>query len=143
MQRHYQYTYDCYSDDLARLVSKIKNSKEKYTHIVGIVRGGCIPGVHLSNILKIPFSPLTWSHSRMEKERDHTILLNPLNTCLVVDDILDEGSTMNEVTAQYGNIDTAVLIYNSINRFNIVPTYMAWTINREQMPNWFDFWWEK
>lgn len=138
-----QYNYDQYMDNLRTLLFKVKQSEEKYTHIVGIVRGGCIPGVHISNILDIPFTPLIWSHTRNEKDSNHAILKNTNNKCLIVDDILDAGSTLVEVMQAYPNTDTAVLIYNCTNQYSIVPTYAAWTIDRETTPQWFDFWWEK
>lgn len=138
-----RYDFDHYMDDIKTLTFKIRQSKIEYNYIVGIVRGGCIPGVHLSNILGIPFTPLIWSHTRNEKDYNHSILLNKDCSCLIVDDILDEGTTLNEVTAHYPKADTAVLIYNCINRFSIVPTYASWTIDREATPQWFDFWWEK
>jgi len=140
---HINYDINKYSEDINTLVQKIKAGDKKYDFIVGVVRGGCIPGVHLSNILDIPFVPLMWSHSRNDKDKNLKILLDKQNNCLVVDDILDEGTTMSEINQHYGDNDTAVLIYNCINRFNLVPTFSAWTINRETLPNWFDFWWEK
>lgn len=137
------YGFDSYVDDLGTLLYKIRKSGDNYTHIVGIVRGGCIPGVHISNVLDIPFIPLTWSHTRNEKDRNLSALKDPNNKCLIVDDILDAGSTLVEVMQAYPGNDTAVLIYNCTNQYNIVPTYASWTISRETTPQWFDFWWEK
>jgi len=138
-----KYTYDEYKKDLYHLFINIAGCKYTYDYIVGIVRGGCIPGVHLSNALDVPFVPLTWSHKRNEKDRNHTILNNPSKRCLIVDDILDEGSTLHEVMNEYPKADTAVLIFNSSNRFSIQPTYFSNLIDRNTTPQWFDFWWEK
>lgn len=140
---HIKYDITNYSRDIDILVQKIRSSDKKYDYIVGVVRGGCIPGVHLSNILDIPFVPLMWSHSRNDKDKELKTLLDKQNTCLIVDDILDEGTTINEIKQHYGDVDTAVLIYNCVNRFSLVPTFSSWTINRETLPNWFDFWWER
>lgn len=139
---HIKYFFDAYQDDIGSLTYKIRHSEVKYDYIVGVVRGGCIPGVHLSNILDIPFVPLMWSHSKNNKDREHAILLNKDHRCLIVDDILDEGTTLYEIHQHYGEVDSAVLIYNRVNRFSLVPTYVAWTIDRKETPNWFDFWWE-
>lgn len=138
-----KYEYNNYVDDIGSLAYMIKNSGRKYDYVVGVVRGGCIAGVHLSNILDIPFVPLTWSHKRNEKDTEHSILLDKTKLCLIVDDILDEGTTIHEITEQYGEVDTAVLIYNCVNRYSLVPTYTAWTIDRNNTPDWFDFWWER
>lgn len=140
---NYKYDYEQYKKDIHSLFLSITKSHTNYDYIVGIVRGGCIPGVHLSNILNIPFVPLTWSHTRNEKDRNHKILNDCSKSCLIVDDILDNGSTLYEVTNQYEKADTATLIFNAGNKFNIQPTYFSWLINRETMPDWFDFWWEK
>lgn len=140
---HIQYEYDHYRDDISTLLFKINTGKQQYTHIVGVVRGGCIPAAHLSNILNTPFVPLVWSHSRNEKELDNKVILDKNNKCLIVDDILDEGTTLYEITNHYKSTDTGVLIYNCANRYSIVPTYAAWTINRQTTTQWFDFWWEK
>ena len=40
-------------------------------------------------------------------------------------------------------MDTAVLIYNNINESKIKPNYYGRQINRKDVPEWFDFWWEK
>lgn len=138
-----KYSYEKYLEDTNVLLNKVKASKIEYSHIVGIIRGGCILGVHLSNVLDIPFTPLVWSHTRNEKDRNLGVLRDPKNNCLIVDDILDQGSTLVEVMKEYPNVDTGVLIYNCVNQFSIVPTYASWTINRNDTPEWFDFWWEK
>lgn len=140
---NYQYTYEKYMKDLTALKILISKSQVQYDCIIGVVRGGCIPGVHLSNIMNIPFSPLIWSHTRDEKDRYHPHLKDENKKCLIIDDILDEGSTMEEIMKTYPDADTGVLIFNTANRFNIQPTYFAWLINRGIMPEWFDFWWEK
>jgi len=137
-----KYDYDQYKKDIHSLFLSITKHNAKYDYIVGIVRGGCIPGVHLSNILDIPFVPLTWSHSRNEKDRNNSVLKNSSKNCLIVDDILDVGSTMYEVINEYPRSHNAVLIFNAGNKYNIQPTYFSWLIHRETIPNWFDFWWE-
>lgn len=137
------YGFDSYYDDIQSLAYSIRSSQKKYDYLVGVVRGGCIPGVHLSNLLNVPFVPLTWSHTRNEKDKNHSILLDKTKQCLVVDDILDAGTTIYEIKQHYGDVDTAVLIYNCVNGYSLVPTYTAWTINRENTTDWIDFWWEK
>jgi hypoxanthine-guanine phosphoribosyltransferase len=62
---------------------------------------------------------------------------------LLVDDIIDQGHTIKEIHDHYWEMDTAVLIYNCVNRYSLVPTYAAWTINRQELPQWIDYWWEK
>jgi hypoxanthine phosphoribosyltransferase len=131
-----------YSYDISSIYKDIKESNKKYDYIIGIQRGGMIPAVHLSNALDIPYDTLVWSHSRNQKDKNHSLLLDKSKSCLLVDDILDEGTTLNEIFGQYGVVDTAVLIYNNINKFKIVPTFFAWEIDRNKIPEWFNFWWE-
>ena len=33
--------------------------------------------------------------------------------------------------------------YNVENKFNIIPDFAAWVINRSELPDWIDYWWEK
>lgn len=117
----------------------IYKSEKQYDKIIGISRGGLIPGVVLSHRLNLPFVPLEWS----KKIQDKSQPLDILNNSLLVDDIIDDGTTMKEIMDHYGNCDTAVLIYNEINKCNITPTYHGWKINRNEIPEWFDFWWER
>jgi len=140
-----KYTFDNYLRDINILYDKIVKSGVKYDMIVGIKRGGLIPAVHLSNLLDVPMQTLIWSANDRIRDQSnpHLVCAKGVKNVLLVDDIIDEGHTIKEIQDTYWKMDTAVLIYNCINRYSLVPTYTAWTINREELPQWIDYWWEK
>jgi len=124
---------------LQKMIKEIRESDRKYNKVVGIARGGVIPAVIISHHIKLPFYCLEWSKDRpvmfdASAELDADTLL--------VDDIIDSGQTMVEIMEAYGKMDTATLIYNSDQQL-ITPTYHGWRIDRNFIPNWIDFWWEK
>lgn len=65
--------------------------------VVGITRGGLIPGVILSHLLNVPFESLDWQ-TRDGDTRD-VEKAESLNSdkVLIVDDIVDSGKTMLEL----------------------------------------------
>ena len=136
--------YD-YKMDFNKVVQQIRSSGKKYDLIMGIQRGGLIPGVHLSHVLGVPFNTLQWSNSGAKESANPHLICNKGKNILLVDDICDSGVTLHEVLFRYAewNLDVATLIYNNINKYNITPTYYGWEINRNEVPQWFDFWWEK
>ena len=82
--------------------------------IVGLSRGGLPMGVHLSNILKVPFIPLQWQ-TRDGEEQDVVGLLKienkyDMDKVLFVDDICDSGKTIDQINSIVKGITWAVLI---------------------------------
>ena len=143
--RKLKYGYDTYLRDITTLYQNIKNSGKEYDIIIGVQRGGLIPAVHLSNLLDVPMQALQWSHTKgkvREGSSPHLICNRDKNV-LLVDDILDVGNTIHEIHNHYWKMDTAVLIHNVENKFNITPDFAAWVINRSELPDWIDYWWEK
>lgn len=138
-----KYNFDNYLRDVSTLYQNILKNGKTYDVIVGIQRGGLIPAVHLSNLLGIPMHTLQWSRYTERRDYNDSTLLDKSKNILLVDDIIDDGNTIHEVYEHYGKVDTAVLIYNCENKFNIVPDYAAWVINRSELPDWIDYWWEK
>ena len=139
------YSLHDYKMDLAELIKYIRRSDKQYDLIVGIQRGGLIPGVHLSHTLGVPFEVLHWSNNGVKEKDNPTLISNKGKNILLVDDICDSGVTLREILSHYAewNLDTAVLIYNNINPHGVVPTYYGWEMNRNDVPQWFDFWWEQ
>jgi hypoxanthine phosphoribosyltransferase len=93
-------TWDEVDKMIAQLVKEIKKSKEKFDGVYGIPRGGLPLAVMVSHMLKLP------------------VLLYPTKNTLVVDDISDEGYTLQRMK----NKKIATL-YST-----------EWTITQ---PNWF------
>lgn len=138
------YNFDNYLRDINTLFTNIANSGTKYDLIVGVQRGGLIPAVHLSNLLDVPMQTIQWSRTNnMREGANQHLICNKGKNVLLVDDILDAGHTIHEIHQRYWKMDTAVLIYNCINQYSIVPDYAAWVINREETPQWINYWWER
>jgi hypoxanthine phosphoribosyltransferase len=90
-----QYNYPTYHIDLRTLHKRVEESGVKYDLIVGVVRGGLIPATHLSHLLEVPLATLMWSSSgvRDSSNQHITTALSSGKRVLVVDDIIDDGTT--------------------------------------------------
>ena len=80
MKKVRKITFKEYDNAISLLAQKIKASGKKYTAVYGIPRGGYYPAIQLSNILGIP------------------AITSPISGVLVVDDIMDSGSTLTPYT---------------------------------------------
>lgn len=140
-----EYPFHHYLQDLQTIYKNILEKGTSYDLIIGIQRGGLVPAVHLSNLLKVPMQVLQWStrDSEVREGANPHLLCNKGKSILLVDDILDSGKTLKEIYDRYWKMDTAVLIYNNVNSYNIIPEYFAWSINRKETPDWINYWWER
>lgn len=128
------YTWDQYFHDVKWLSDEIKQDGHTFSCVVGIARGGVIPGVQLSYMLGLPFIPKVWQ-TRDGSHQDMTIL--PAN-CLIVDDMNDSGTTLKQVTQLCsGGYRTCTLFNNDASTFNV--DYFA----RPNDNKWVVFPWEK
>lgn len=113
--------------------------------IIGISRGGLIPGVMLSHRLEVPFQPLQWQTRDDTQERDFLSLvaldktknIGPENI-LFVDDICDSGKTISEIRSQVPEARWAVL-YSKMDNMGIdFIGKRVYNVNK-----WIVFPWEK
>lgn len=131
--------------DIALKVQSRKKSLNIH-HIVGIVRGGSIPGYLIAQELNLPYSNLTWQtrdNSIKENNANLKELIQEGNNILFVDDINDSGLTLNEIKTFYtnnhnkaGRIYTASLLGKSTSKHitDIEPS--------EYVTEWVVFPWE-
>ena len=116
--------------------------------ILGINRGGCIPGVYLSHRLKLPHEVLDI------RLRDHTTKPNISvlekayayqKKILIIDDINDTGETFKYIEDQIGKgdgrIKFAALIHNKPSKIKV--DYHGYEINKDEVPSWIVFPWEE
>ena len=131
---------------LARKALTISES-DPYECVVGLTRGGLIPAVSISHMLSLPMIPVCYSSKEGQGDnQDHSNELPelPYKRILIVDDIIDSGSTIEEVYRHYhvqpnsGRIDVAVLYWKCGAAW--VPD-MAWQEIPEDAP-WIVFPWE-
>ena len=116
--------------------------------VLGINRGGCIPGVYLSLRIKKPHEVID------VRLRDHTAKPNLTvlekafafqKKILIIDDISDTGETfqyiLDNVGKGDGRIKFAALINNKPSKVEI--DYRGYEINKDEAPAWIVFPWEE
>ena len=116
--------------------------------ILGINRGGCIPGVYLSHRINTPHEVLDI------RLRDHTTKPNLSvlekafafqKKILIIDDINDSGETFNYIIKNFGKggdrIKFATLINNKPSKAKV--DYQGYEIDKSKNPAWIVFPWEE
>ena len=116
--------------------------------ILGINRGGCIPGVYLSHRLNI-------AHEVLDiRLRDHTAKPNLSvlekafafqKKILIIDDFNDTGATFQFIIDNFGKqeerIKFAALIHNKPSKAKV--DYHGYEIDKSKDPAWIVFPWEE
>lgn len=160
-------THDNYSQLVSKICRDITLSGWYPDYIVGITRGGLLPGVMLSHYFNVPM------HSLGVSLRDST--LGPESNCwmsedafegkkiLIVDDINDTGATLNWIindwqssclpsdpkwkTIWNNNVKFAVIVDNLSSDCNVKMDYFGFEVNKAENNVWIDFpyedWWAK
>ena len=116
--------------------------------VLGINRGGCIPGVYLSHRIRTPHEVLDI------RLRDHTVKPNLSvlekvfafqKKILIIDDINDTGDTFNYIVKNFGKgdgrIKFAALKHNTPSKAEV--DYNGYTIDKSKNPAWIVFPWEE
>jgi hypoxanthine phosphoribosyltransferase len=115
--------------------------------VVGINRGGCIPGILLSHKLNVPHVPLDVRlRDHLDDERPSLELLYKLQgkKALIIDDINDTGATFDYIHSEFKDTNTfryAAIYNNEPSSFDKVD-YSAYNINKDKNPAWLVFPWE-
>jgi len=116
--------------------------------VMGINRGGCIPGIYMSHRLHVPHEVLD------VRLRDHKAKpnLDNLKKCLtenkkvlVIDDINDSGSTFKYIKQAIGdneNLKFSSIIHNEPSEFDKLD-FWCYNINKDTNPCWIVFPWEQ
>lgn len=111
-------TYDQLHEGCINLAKQIIASDNMPDMIVGIVRGGMLPAVILSNLLDIPCQAIHYSSQAGagdNKNHHNEIQQLQADSILLVDDICDTGYTLQEITGEFikrqQHCRTAVLYY--------------------------------
>lgn len=150
------YTHEDFLNGIHKIANDIRESGFAPDYIVGVVRGGSIPAVYLSHILKLPLAMVHWS------SRDSNLAAGNESNCwipedaelgkqiLLVDDIVDGGDTIRQILEDWNssvfkplkteNIKIASLFYNTAQ--NVIVDYYHKSINRDEDGRWVVFPWE-
>jgi len=143
--------YEQFVADVQAIAARIEESGWRPDHIVGIGRGGLVPGAYLSHrtgisLLSVDYSTGVpgFSDELLMKLAAHT---RDGTDLLLIDDINDSGKTIEAlrgaILGHGGDADhlrVAVLIDNS--RSPALVDYRARTIDRAVDKSWFVFPWE-
>jgi hypoxanthine phosphoribosyltransferase len=121
--------------DIRKLLKQIDSRVDV---IIGLSRGGLIPGIMLSHEMGIPFIPVVWQ-TRDGQLRQKEILekYNDKYT-LIIDDLVDTGTTMNEIKEVAPKCKFGVLINK---RKEIDIDFCSRTLYNNKQ--WIVFPWEK
>lgn len=140
-----KYDYANFITDCYDIVKQITDDDWKPDFVVGIVRGGLVPAVCISHRLNVPLLTIQWS-TRDFSEREIPFGIKVKHESghkklLLVDDIVDNGTTMSEIKKILPTARIASLIYNT-NQKLVVPEYYGRKIDRSIDKDWVNFWWE-
>lgn len=95
------------------IMQHTKSSEFEPKAIIGLARGGLVPAVIISHILKLKMFPVSYSSKAGNGEyREYNNHLPEISaeTLLIVDDIIDSGHTMKEVVEHYKSRAHNVLV---------------------------------
>ncbi len=143
-------SYDEFVGHIETIATAVEDAKWMPDYIVGIGRGGLVPGTYLSHRLDLPL--LSIDHSSKVDAFSDSLLLH-LASCsklgeryLFVDDINDSGKTLarfRQFLADHGavaeNIKFAVMINNTASMAQV--EYRSEDIDRTTDKFWFIFPW--
>lgn len=152
---------------VTELCRQIAVSNWRPDYIVGITRGGLTPAVMISHFFNIQMHSLDVSlrDSDISPESNLWMAEDAFNgkNILLIDDINDQGSTLNWIindwalstlrTTEYWkkniwnkNVKVAVVVDNLSSKSEISVDFAAMEINKDENPEWLDFpyerWWK-
>ncbi len=146
-------SYDDMHDMLNVMYRQMALDPYKPDVVVGLVRGGLIPAVHVSHYYDVPLVAFKYSlrdHPGTDSFSKITNLIDQGLRILIVDDICDEGHTLHDIMEQLNKYDgpagtkeirTAVLQHN-LGATLFSPDYCGEEINKVEKPEWIVYPWE-
>jgi len=142
---NFYYSWEEFHKDLFLLSSRISEINFFPNIVVGIKRGGLIPAVGLSHMLKVPMEIINCQLRDGNKNVEIPWSFKKDYRILIVDDICDDGNTFKTVSEKivqlgYSNVKYCSLFYNIRQNFNV--NIWARKIDREKEKNWIIFPWE-
>jgi hypoxanthine phosphoribosyltransferase len=151
------YSWQELNQDVDSLYTQINDDYWKPQVVVGLIRGGCIPGVMLSHKFGVPFEALHWSKRDFSNQGfghfiehicKHAIRNN--ERFLIVDDIIDSGETVSDLM-HYATKMASVKYWNHYIKFATLwqntdcstqASFWAREIERSKDDRWVIFPWE-
>lgn len=128
-------------------------------YVVGIVRGGSVPALHISHLLDISCKMVNVKIAGNKEFHGFKFIVDEVidndKKILIIDDINDTGFTFNnlrkhcteyaakkwlDVDDVYANVRTAALVNNAISSYEV--DYSSMQINKAEEDCWIEFPWE-
>ena len=134
-------------NDLVEEVAK-KVNHIKFDYVVGVSRGGLVPGVLMSHILKVPLVPVTWSTRDFAKQEHNYQIAQDLvdgKNILLIDDINDTGKTFLDLIKdwEYTNESEGRLVKVSVLQRHTTTYPSDYYGELIKSDNWILFPWER
>lgn len=134
------------NEAIVQINRKILTSNWYPDIIFSINRGGCVPGIYLSHILKISHEVLNIKQNKNKNiffGLENTIQKN--KNILIIDDINDTGKTLRLIKKMFynfsNNIKYSALINNKSSDFKI--DFTGKSIDKKIDDSWIVFPWEE
>lgn len=141
---NFYYSWDDFNKDLFFLSKKISEINFFPDIILGIKRGGLVPAVGLSHLIKVPMELINCQLRDGNKSVELMFDLPKHYKLLVVDDICDDGHTFRAINEKISKINPNVMycsvFYNIRQNFNV--NVWARKIDRDKDKTWIIFPWE-
>jgi hypoxanthine phosphoribosyltransferase len=131
---------------LLQIEDQMVHSNWMPTLILGINRGGCVPGVYLSHRLKIEHMVLDIRLRDHKAQPDLSVITKQYafqKKILVIDDINDTGATFKYINEHFGRperVKFAALVDNTPSDIKV--DFKGYTIDKSKNPAWIVFPWE-
>lgn len=113
-------TYDELHAGCETIVNNVNRMSVSVERVIGVSRGGLVPGVIVSHLMDLPFTPVSYSSSMGagDNKNHQNYLPDIAESCiLIVDDICDTSRTLSEIVDHYQaagkDVYTAVLHYKT------------------------------
>lgn len=143
-------TTNDFFEAIDNLHQQVRSSEAKFDLVVGISRGGLIAATVLSHRLKIPLRVVEWSTRDTGLKlcpEDLTQSVREGKRVLIVDDIIDSGLTIRELTDMWStdsrtDVSVMCIVYNKSQNI-VVPDFYYDVIDRNEDNSWVNFWWEE
>ena len=149
-------SWDTIEHQVRKVITAFKNDDFEPDLIVGIVRGGAIPAVWISNITGVPceMAKVSFRDDAVQHPVLSVTLLKKISQpnfkTLIVDDINDSGETLIWIQSKIREYDLeaerqvkyACLMDNTPSMFTDLD-YSGTKINKDIDPEWIVFPWEK
>lgn len=146
-----QYTWDQVQTDTTKICNWVTEIGFMPDFIVGIVRGGAVPGIIMSHQLNVPVKLAEWStrDSKVKNAKgfnEFAAMANDGVKILFVEDIIDSGETIAQIKNQMANGNQRNVLFTSLwynpSQKKTTAHYWANTIDRNFDDRWIIFPWE-